>query len=193
MKRKSTNSHYAVAVKARMNTTTSRNNRLHLLGLPAELRNQIYRYLLLPPGPGRVQIDGSRSHQPGLLRVCRMIHREGISIYYTDNAFTLVVQDFNVLPVQPFYELKRKYSNTDEGMTIYVSGQANWDNLLEWCKAIHGKGMVGAGDSIGDERLGLDAVMNTVFNMLEVEWVIVEKVLIGMRKLLAARDKRWAD
>ncbi|KAK3723932.1 hypothetical protein LTR37_001416 [Vermiconidia calcicola] len=130
MKRKFTNNHYAVAVKARKNTMTSRNNRLHLLALPAELRNQIYRYLLLPPGPGRVQIDGSRSHQPCLLRVCHMIRREGISIYYTDNTFTLVVQDFNVLSIRPFFALKRKYSNTVAGMTIHMTGQPNWENLM---------------------------------------------------------------
>ena len=53
--------------------------------------------------------------------------------------------------------------------------------------------MFGAGNGEADERLCVDAVMNTVSSMLEVEWEIVEKVLIGMRKLVAARDKRWAD
>ena len=59
-----------------------------------------------------------------------MIRREGISIYYTDNTFTLVVQDFNVLSIRPFFALKRKYSNTVAGMTIHMTGQPNWENLM---------------------------------------------------------------
>jgi hypothetical protein len=59
-----------------------------LLGLPGEIRNQIYSLLLIAPPPGIPRPLGiSPQIHPQILRVCRQIHREAIDVLYGKNTF----------------------------------------------------------------------------------------------------------
>lgn len=61
-----------------------------LLGLPAELRNNIYRYALI--SKSRIALTdaaGGFRDPPALLRVCRQISEEAESIFWAENSFCL--------------------------------------------------------------------------------------------------------
>ncbi|CAO2649306.1 Nn.00g066910.m01.CDS01 [Neocucurbitaria sp. VM-36] len=70
----------------------------HFLALPAELRNQIYRELLLTniplqlahdrPSWPDIAVPGKRLH-PTVLRVCKTLWQEGVSVLYGENTWYL--------------------------------------------------------------------------------------------------------
>ena len=61
-------------------------SRTGFLNLPGEIRNQIYRLVLVKDIP----INGIRTKLPaiGLLRVCKRVHEEAVSILHAENTFT---------------------------------------------------------------------------------------------------------
>ena len=72
--------------------------------LPAELRNQIYRYVLVSPDPITIPQNG-RLPTPGLLLACRQIRRETAEIYWAENVFYAVVTDS--MPIGPVIWLEK--------------------------------------------------------------------------------------
>ena len=57
-----------------------------LLGLPAELRNRIYRYALVGQAP--VDVGAKKTlDEPALLAVCKQIRNEALAIYYHESRF----------------------------------------------------------------------------------------------------------
>ncbi|KAK4613882.1 hypothetical protein CLAFUW4_09360 [Fulvia fulva] len=68
--------------------------RCHLLEMPPELRNRIYRFALVQHSQIFVCDDGYDGLKtPALLRVCRQIRAEARSIYYIENKFSIEVPD----------------------------------------------------------------------------------------------------
>lgn len=63
-----------------------------LLELPAELRNQIYRYALVSNGAIRIRRQEYKSHT-ALLKVCSQIRKEAIKIFFTENRFRSISND----------------------------------------------------------------------------------------------------
>lgn len=59
-----------------------------LLCLPAELRNQKYRYTLLESDPISV---ATQTREPALLQVCRQIHTQSLKVYWDDNTFSVPI------------------------------------------------------------------------------------------------------
>ncbi|KAK4444136.1 hypothetical protein QBC34DRAFT_442775 [Podospora aff. communis PSN243] len=58
------------------------------LGIPAELRLEIYRYLLIAPGP--IDIDWEKPRlQPNILRTCKQVLSEAHPILYDENTWKL--------------------------------------------------------------------------------------------------------
>ncbi|KXT01876.1 hypothetical protein AC578_2158 [Pseudocercospora eumusae] len=61
-----------------------------LLRLPAELRNNIYRYALISKSGIVIKDAAGEVHNPpALLRVCRQINKEAESIFWAENSFRL--------------------------------------------------------------------------------------------------------
>ena len=76
-------------LKAIQKTKPKPDPKLGFLGLPAELRNKIYRLLFVIPGG--VETDFIRkdnlSRSAGFLSTCKQIHQEGSSVLYGENRF----------------------------------------------------------------------------------------------------------
>ena len=62
-------------------------NDSRLLALPAELKNEIYRFSLLVQGDITIPSTGPAPKLPALLSVCREIRRDALQIYYQENDF----------------------------------------------------------------------------------------------------------
>lgn len=75
----------------------------NLLGLPRELRDQIYAYVLLDQNWVDLETVKSGSfeqpHSPPLLRTNKMIHRETTLLLYTRNRFNFANCDPEVIPL----------------------------------------------------------------------------------------------
>ena len=69
-----------------------------LITLPGEIRNQIYRYLLLLPKPSTHRTLGDPPLHVNILRTCRKLHQEGLAILYGGNTFLAHVSLLTSLP-----------------------------------------------------------------------------------------------
>ncbi|KAK5704101.1 hypothetical protein LTR97_003114 [Elasticomyces elasticus] len=59
-----------------------------LLGLPPEMRNAIYRYVLVNPDPLEVSPGRPYAYKPAFLSTCRQIRAEADGIFMNENTFT---------------------------------------------------------------------------------------------------------
>ncbi|KAK4954957.1 hypothetical protein LTR10_007149 [Elasticomyces elasticus] len=59
-----------------------------LLGLPPEMRNAIYRYVLVNPDPLEVSPGRPYAYKPAFLGTCRQIRAEADGIFMNENTFT---------------------------------------------------------------------------------------------------------
>ncbi|KAF7194691.1 hypothetical protein HII31_03953 [Pseudocercospora fuligena] len=83
------------------------------LGIPAELRNRIYREALVPKAdtdrdtisisPGYDDTLRELPPEPPLLRTCKQIREEATSIYEQENQFFVELEDFDVRNVQRWW------------------------------------------------------------------------------------------
>ncbi|KAK3617491.1 hypothetical protein LTR56_025254 [Elasticomyces elasticus] len=58
------------------------------LGLPPEMRNAIYRYVLVKPDPLEVSPGRPYAYKPAFLSTCRQIRAEADGIFMNENTFT---------------------------------------------------------------------------------------------------------
>jgi len=63
------------------------------LNLPGELRNKIYRLILVDEKPFDFHSPSNFQHSSALLRTCHQVHKEGSEILYSENKFMLERQN----------------------------------------------------------------------------------------------------
>ena len=177
-------------------------DKYHLLGLPAEVRNRIYRFALIENDV--LELSATSPTPPGLLIVSKQIREETVAMYYTENRFILVIVDFDGEAVTRPVEVYRKcFTPTGTGaqakqqgiIGIYTAGVPNWRNLVGWCKAIHRGSMPvlkerpGGGDRM---NMSIAAIHKVVWGMRSRPWEEVEEVFEGFRKIMVLLDQAWA-
>ena len=112
-----------------------------LLELPPEIRNQIYRYVLVLRWPRRVRVSKETSVQPALLQTCRQIRQEASDIFKRDNDIALFVAGSKIEP-QPqhwLWSVPRIYRLCPSCDSEYPP---NWSTMELWCKVVHENGMI---------------------------------------------------
>lgn len=122
-------------------------SRLRLLQLPAELRNAIYRYILVQPDP--IDIPNNFANhgyqEPALLTTCKEIRKEAIAIFHMENVFDVEVSDFEIVNVLKWEKIvSAAVGNGDnfkaaQDKTRYVGAtdNPNWTNFHRWIKEYH--------------------------------------------------------
>lgn len=115
-----------------------------LLTLPPELRNQIWREVLLSPGLLVTNPTSGALREPGLLRVSRTVRRETLGIYYMEIDFCCIVANFDHklwqrwLTRSAFRAFRHKRQ-----MKLMVLPSTDWPNLKHWAKDIRDGRCVG--------------------------------------------------
>lgn len=106
-----------------------------LLGLPAELRNEIYRWSLVVPNT-ITNNNGATLRQPALLRCCQQTRREGMSIFLAENTFAVFVRNHNwTLPTEHWLQCTPDERFKDRwGILQDNGGRGSWSNLKAWLK-----------------------------------------------------------
>ncbi|CAK1354303.1 unnamed protein product [Cercospora beticola] len=101
-----------------------------LLGLPPELRNKIYEYVVLEKE--RIKILPSLK-LPGLLATCRQTRREAKMMWKRQNGFTFIIRNCDV---KGLYKFQKVF---DKGFNIQyqLAKEPHWLNLLRWCRWIY--------------------------------------------------------
>jgi hypothetical protein len=113
-----------------------------LLRLPAELRNDIYRLVVVSPNAIRVGVTGFS--EPPILSVSKQIRRETSVILYAENNFDVDIYNYDITSCQKWNEKLRAAHwrhelhtcNGFHGSFVHAT-TPNWANLLAWMKLNH--------------------------------------------------------
>lgn len=164
-----------------------------LLALPAEIRNSIYEYALVLPDTmlwWDNNVLDDTFEPPGLLLTCKQIREETIQIYYTQNQFWLLLNDFVPDRAIAWLTTATKYVDRldldvqwDWGM--WGSGSGTWPNLLRLLEYAHAQGLpplcVGTmwyDTTCPETDIHLGRLFEINRELSDVPWEKVRKVLV---------------
>jgi hypothetical protein len=102
-----------------------------LLTIPGEIRNQIYRHVIV--SDSKIRITNTPIPEPALLKTCSTIRRETIAIYYLENSFDIDCPNWRHSVYQEFYKIYRRHVTAAEQARV---DNVFWINTGAWtCKA----------------------------------------------------------
>ena len=113
-------------------------SRSALLELPGEIRNRIYRFVLVCDN--RIEVHAGAPLEPALLSVCREVRTEAIKLFYVENKFTLVISNFNKAVPCAWRAVRKRFPSMPRTATFRLkptNTTRSWPNLLDWLRAIH--------------------------------------------------------
>lgn len=198
----------AAGVASTHNLIQQQINRQHLLSMPINVRTQIFRHVVVNSRASiTVRADApSESSEPELTRVCHDIRTEALPLFYRENAFVVQVKEYDIRPLLPWLKRAELFRTRDpvaepeassfEPIIIRTDGQTHWDNLQEWLKLAHaGKVSALVNDDYegGGQFEAVKGAFTVVMGIKGYPWKVVERVLPGVKELLAAGDGRWVD
>lgn len=149
-----------------------------LLSLPPELRNRIYRYVLVTRKKIRIKKVSQLPAEPPLLRTCRLVRQEARAIWHCENVFHFSIKASDA---SHFIAWCRRSKLHSEGHhAVRIDNVVNWDNLKAWLEAYYA-------DECGGLRLVGDShpsdvgahMFNAAVEMFGagLDWADAEKVL----------------
>ncbi|KAK4498325.1 hypothetical protein PRZ48_010983 [Zasmidium cellare] len=160
-------------------------DRLHLLGLPAEIRNLIWFEVLVTSE--KMVITPDNHAAPSLLRVNRQNREEARPIYYLENSFFIHCLDFDPAALLAFRQQSKdlipRTSKTKKPFKIAVRRATgpepgNRTNLLKWAKAVHQDQHVPSFKTKHTQPYrAAHAVLEMAYELRNVPWYQVERVI----------------
>jgi hypothetical protein len=163
-----------------------------LLRLSAEIRNAIYRCVLVETAEIRIT-SSNIPEDPSLLSVCRQVRRKAKTMYYRANKFAFQIFDYDGI-----FMVKWLQSSADHAACqciVKYTGVQNWSNMCAWLKATY-EWKIDAGYPVqkGDgEASLLVGVFSMVMRMRKEEksWGEVERYLDDIHQILTAGSGSW--
>lgn len=199
-----TNLSEKTALPLQSSVDTAAHGDSRLLRLPAELRNVIYRYVLVQVDPIDIANDGHQ--EPALLTTCKEIRQEAVTLFYCENEFEIEMIDWNIINFLKWDKILAAAlgdgDNFDcaRGRTRCVgpSDDPNWANLHHWMKEYYHDNTVleqtePSSLCSGEETdVYVVASMFVVLNNMKSKtWEEMEGILKEFRVVLAKVDERW--
>lgn len=102
--------------------------------LPPELRNEIYRLVLVEEDFMKVE-QGNVPPEPPILGVNRKFRGEASSIFYEENVFLWHIENFDASLLCKWS--KQYYHRGKMTINIINEGKPTWSNLLSWLRAYY--------------------------------------------------------
>lgn len=177
-------------------TYNSRESRL--LSLPPELRNAIYREVLLENGVVRITNE-ARPAPPSLLQVNRQIRKEATAIYYKENTLRFCIWKFDAGVYITWSQLFTFHGEFSTRWSF--EGPRNWENLLQWVEASYtGKctKLQRSSTSPPQSSTGKTIVVGKFFDLMNnlslvqgMSWEKVKEQLEVVHDMLCATDEVW--
>lgn len=189
-------SRYAQRTSLQSHSTLPERSSNPLLGLPAELRNRIYRFALIKPKS--IDIDKIKwpTHQPALLKTCKQIRREALGLFYFENRFCARIDDWDPVVKDRFSRLMVTYNTKSPQLSHCFKGDPSWPNLLKWLRAVYERRVGGISDCIGKERTLERKLIGILFmtarkTRLTMPWSEVVTLLEAHREVLGQINDKW--
>ncbi|KAK5731994.1 hypothetical protein LTR17_010947 [Elasticomyces elasticus] len=167
-----------------------------LLTLPPEMRNRIYREVLVE---GDIYIYTHSRFlpiEPALVRVCRQTRDEALAIYHKENVFVFDINENNARNLINWCKsaLRRK----DGEIAFEVAHSQNWSNLAVWARAVfEGKcdmPELSRGSGHGSDPAAYHVLeVVSKFKECHIGWETVDAVLKQLRMALAVGNRMWAQ
>ena len=175
-----------------------------LFRLPGELKNKIYRSVLV--SDRSIEVDSSGLQEPALLLACKQSRREAMGIFYGENEF--IIQHPNYDGSTPV-KWTRKARSIKAQCKVQMNcmgycapgsstGTPHWATLLLWLKRYHDNSVlirfpppsrVPAETPVAQTILG---VMFEIARGLRTRpWAEVETLLEEHHHILVKLDPRW--
>ena len=175
-----------------------------LLALPGEMKNEIYRLVLVKADREPIRVvaspQGSTTpSEPAFLRTCHSLRTEALRIYYLENIFVLDALDMDPSLAIAFYRISLQHS-VELDIVVLRHGLPRWCNLSRWLREFHGSRAYGLTISVESDRLLEDTETQIVESMFRVantlkvhSWRTTESVLNDLRAPLVSEQPGWAD
>ena len=143
--------------------------------LPAEMRNRIYREVLVDPECVFIE-DAEDFQEPPLLQTCRQIRQEAITIYYRENYFCICAEGFNSDRGYTWCQRARRHAPDLMRNTEWCQHESNQRSadLRQWLQRAH-EGSVPYGEWLEPAWIGNE--FQIVKDLKDVSWTLVERVL----------------
>lgn len=174
-----------------INTHLHGANPLHLLGLTAELRNNIMEMAL--HDPDEIKLTATSPVQPAILRVCSQLRQDHIGVYYDINEFHLVINDYDAAAIVPPIMAFVTYRKEDKSLARFMmNGFQNWGNLMEWLRLTHQDCLprITIPDQL-EEFVIVSQMFAIMEEMRKIDWTTTKKVLETFREPLGDVDVDW--
>lgn len=175
----------------------SRSTSPNLLDLPAEVRNNIYRLVLVDDFSVVYDSGSWDAVGTGLLLTCKQTHQEAIDIYYAENLFEFMMpsHDPHALPRLPPRTLRKMAGR----IQIWWNDPPNWPNFELWLRRIHNgeiemlyhEGHYDVRKDCDAEEIAWNAASNLAYELRDLPWSRVAGLLEDWRKALIEVDSRW--
>lgn len=177
-----------------------------LLDLPAELKNNIYRFTLVEDGDINIPADGPLPVEPGLLRTCFEIRDDAQQIWLRENTFNFDVEELDTTQYRRW--CRASPCKRDANITYDLSEPASpfWDALCPWLRAFFYRECGGIplypspvkGSRIDAAACLFEMVSQMRHQMEEgrekptaMHWERTLKLLVPMRAALSVSDDLW--
>jgi hypothetical protein len=167
------------------------------MDLPGELKNRIYFYALVRPDNIEITALNWPNHQPPLLKTCKQIRHEALSIFYNENRISANIDDWNPEVKNACHDLWAYHDLKSGQFSHYFTGKPHWQNLLAWLKAFFLRDMKGISDVVNKDRalerktVGMMFLMAVKAKENRMLWKDLKEMLEGQRGLLNKGDRRW--
>ncbi|KAK4496542.1 hypothetical protein PRZ48_012522 [Zasmidium cellare] len=178
--------------------------------LPGELRNRIYRYVLLKPedaaGNDRIIVDATGYDRPGVVSTCKQIRKETLKIFYSENAFHIEVINYNSSTLLRWESHLKPMRMQERGhlfVSVHLEDEVGWwANLLLWLQRFHERKVrtralapeqvlkVFNSKDAGTHLMG--AMFMTVDEFRDQPWQRIEKHIQNFRPALIAVQEPWS-
>jgi len=171
--------------------------------LPLEIRNTIYRLVLIESH--NIDLAETGVPEPGLLETCRRVRAEAKGIFYLENTFNVSFNEYD--PTQILRVIARKHQVGKLPKSHFATDfKPKWTNLVRWLWLCHRREVM-RGVPSPDHANWLAQPVNTVpsmaprvvgamFTVMESmrkrPWEEVQAALTPLYYVLITADKDWA-
>ncbi|KAK4549860.1 hypothetical protein LTR36_005161 [Oleoguttula mirabilis] len=167
-----------------------------LLSLPPEIRNQIYRAVLIEPHSIAVREGVRPPEEPALLATCRHIRNEALGIFWKENNFEILVCDFAASFYIKWCGVSKKTSDSryNSTHTFTLSGDIDWWYLKNWLRAFfEGECHCFDAENANKDMAAAAYLFDVVAEMRDhCSWNQVDAVLVKTLPLLKKQSDAWS-
>lgn len=185
-----------------LDATSSSQDVFPFFRLPGELRNKIYRYVILQNTP--ILVNSAGYQRSGLMSVSKQARSETVSIFYSENRFRSDVSEYNSDNLLQFVRrlsATERQRETDHKTLLWPRDSTpNWRNLMIWLQRWYNRERfygfrppndIALGRTEYAKEIALGGLFVLVTELRDLPWARVEKMLLDQRPILVSTDERW--